>query len=121
LEASFDRRGRIIISLGPPANCTLVYEGVTRDVVRPHQAQFERLLAQLDDPKWSAREGATAELRRRVDEFLPLLPAALAQDRLSSEAQARIKAILDDRKSATVPRQVLFERMHPPLLTPGNR
>jgi hypothetical protein len=123
-QACFDRLGRVIIFFERPGPCALVYEGDPFRAATPpnsREPEFNRLLAQLDDPKWPVREATTAKLRRDTQEFRPLLAAALARPNLSAEARTRLEPILADLQSNLEPKPGLFERMHPPLLTPANR
>jgi hypothetical protein len=63
-------------------------------VAAPDGKRFARLLAELDNPQFSVREKANAELEKLGAAAEPLLREALA-GRLSLEAQRRVERLLE--------------------------
>jgi hypothetical protein len=78
-------------------------EGAASNMSASRKAEFNKLLAQLDDSTWAVREAATKQLRSHAREFRLLMVAALGQPGLPPEAQLRIKSILDDLHTPTRP------------------
>lgn len=67
----------------------------------PQQERIRRLIAQLDDDNFRARETASAELEKLLEPAEPALRAALV-GKVSVEARRRIERLLQGRREGTL-------------------
>lgn len=84
-----------------PAEALALFREHLKPVAKLDDKQVQQWLGDLDDPRFAAREKATAALRQRVDALEAALRETLTKPGTTAEAKRRLQSILDAARDPT--------------------